>query len=640
MKGVKSYLIRAAVGLCFAAGFLARCANPAAPQGGPRDTLPPRVVAMDPMNFQTRFHSKRVYIEFDEYVKLNDLQKQFIVSPPLERKPSVVTKGRGIQIDIKSELDSATTYRLDFGDAILDNNEGNVLHGFAYVFSTGEHIDSLVMSGQVVDAFKGDSIYNALVLFFDARADSLEHDSVVFKSPVLSIARTDSAGIFIAENLKDMDYRLYALLDDNGNGRYEPGTERIGFQDTVFNPARLPDFQVWYDTAAHRLSATPQVRFRIFSETPVRRQNLSDSKRPKDRRVDLFFTSPYPEILDLVMEGIDTARVIRQANPTGDSLTFWLAQPDETLPDTIRGHVTFMSLDSVGRPASVTKKLSLAKPFTARHAKRNKKEEEKNPFKIKVDAALNLNPERGIPFSFEYPLLRADSAAIVLEKVVEVKIRGQERVRTKDEERRTRKIRVPVHMVPDTADVLKWKFDARWENGQAYELFIPPGTFTNIAGESNDTLKAAFTTFDPDKYGVVFVDVKGADSTRTYIVQLTDVQGNVLQTRAGARPGRYRFNFVPAGEYRIKLIEDMNGNGKWDGGNVVKRIPPERIAVVTESDGRSVISAKAGWEIEITADTQRLFPPGQTGGGREGPILIETLPEKSPAGREIKKQAL
>lgn len=604
MNRIQERLSYFLVALFFAAAFFMRCANPAAPQGGPIDTLPPVVLSIVPENFTINFSSNRITVTFDEYVTLKNLQSQFIVSPPMEKKPAITVRGRTIVIDIKSELDSATTYRFDFGNAIVDNNEGNPLRGFSYVFSTGDVIDSLVMSGQVTDALKGDSVYNALAMFFDAKADSMAYDSTVFKSKMIAVSRTDSAGIFIAENLKDKDYRVYALVDKNGNAFYDPGIDKIGFLDTVFNPLHMPEFRVWFDTAHNHLGASPQIRFRVFEERAVRRQNLSDAKRPLTRKLEFFFASPDPQILSMTLNGIDTAQIIRQTGLYGDTLVYWLKQPAESIPDTIKGEVVIMSLDSLGKPAPVSKNISLAKPFEAAQRNRDRNAPQTNPFEVTVAATSGINPERDIPFTFAYPLLSIDSSRIVLEKVVEpTNGRGS---RADQQGQQTRMVRIPARMVPDSKDVLRWKLTARWENNQKYNLSIPAGVFTNIAGEQNDTLRATFTTFNPDKFGVLVVDVQGNPGNMNYILSLVDKRGGIRETKPFVVSGKYTFNFVEPGEYRFQIIEDMNGNGRWDTGNLVNRIQPERVTHV-QQDGQSLISVRAGWEMELIVDVAKLF---------------------------------
>lgn len=168
---------------------LCRCARQAAPQGGPRDSLPPKVVTMTPAFGTTHFKDKRILIEFDEYVQLEDQQKEFFTSPFMEQKPVLSIRGRSVQIDLKEDLDSNRTYALDFGSSVVDNNEGNPYVGLRYVFSTGGEIDSLLMSGYTVDAQKGDTLGKVFLLFFDAKADSIPaYDSTIVNSKPLSVA--------------------------------------------------------------------------------------------------------------------------------------------------------------------------------------------------------------------------------------------------------------------------------------------------------------------------------------------------------------------------------------------------------------------------------------------------------------------
>ena len=249
----KTWLGIAALTL-FSSAFFWRCANIGAPQGGPKDTIPPKVMGATPAFNTTNFTGTRIYITFDEYVQLKDQQKEFFTSPQLKKTPTLLVKGRGVQIDILDTLKPNTTYALNFGSSVCDNNEGNPLNGFRYVFSTGPEIDSMFMSGYTVDAYKKDSVKKTLIFFYDAadsaflrepflrladplRPDSLPaFDSTVFNVKPDAIARAENNGIFIAQNLKPIDYRVYAIEDTNGNLAYEPGVDKIGFLDGVFNP--------------------------------------------------------------------------------------------------------------------------------------------------------------------------------------------------------------------------------------------------------------------------------------------------------------------------------------------------------------------------------------------------------------------
>ncbi len=174
--GEKKYivnLLRAAVVMLFFSAFFSRCASILSPTGGPKDTLPPVIVAMTPDNFTTMFDANKIYIEFDEYVQIKDQQKEFYTSPAMKKKPTIYTRNRGIVVEIKDTLEENTTYSLNFGSAIRDNNESNPINSMRYVFSTGETIDSMIVSGYTADSYKADSVSKSFIYFFPT--DSLEN---------------------------------------------------------------------------------------------------------------------------------------------------------------------------------------------------------------------------------------------------------------------------------------------------------------------------------------------------------------------------------------------------------------------------------------------------------------------------------
>ncbi|MFR9594100.1 MAG: Ig-like domain-containing protein, partial [Rikenellaceae bacterium] len=190
-----------AVVVLFVSAFFVRCASIMTPEGGPYDTLPPVIVAMNPDNFTTNFTGKKIYVEFDEYVKLQDQSKEFFVSPSMKTKPKLSIKGRGIVITLGDSLLENTTYALNFGTSIQDNNEGNPLYSMRYVFSTGNEIDSMIMTGYAEDSFKSDSVSNAMIFFFinDSIDHTLPYDSVLFNNTPVAIARAEKNGIFLAQ---------------------------------------------------------------------------------------------------------------------------------------------------------------------------------------------------------------------------------------------------------------------------------------------------------------------------------------------------------------------------------------------------------------------------------------------------------
>ena len=623
--------LKACVVLLFGSAFLCHCARQGAPQGGPKDSLPPVVMWAQPAFNTTNFNGKRIYIAFDEYVQLKDQQKEFFTSPAMKNKPTLLVKGRGVQIDITDTLKPNTTYALNFGSSLCDNNEANPLNGFRYVFSTGPEIDSMFMSGYTVDAYTKDSVSKTLLFFYDAadsaflrkpylalndaqRPDSVPaFDSTLFTVKPAFIARAENNGIFIAQNLKPIDYRVYAFEDTNSNFTYEPGVDKVGFLEGVYNPASLPDFLAWFDTTRMYMSAEPQIYLRMFLDKTFQRQNLSSSKRPLQHKVDFYFGAAKPRIDTLVLEGIDSARIIPEHVTRGrDPINLWPTLPSGQLPDTIKGRITYWKHDSINQLQPVTQQLALAWKYVESKEEikeREKQEREKeraeragetytppekpNPFKYDLKAKGDVNPEENISISFDYPIVEMDSARISLIRYGE----GEDRYRVK------------YNLRQDTLDMKRWILSAAWTAGQKYELVIPDSVFLNVAGERNDSIKSDFTIMSPEKFGTLTVNVKGKTEGACYVLQLLNEKNALLQEKKYVRSGVYTFRFVAPGNVKLRIIEDVNANGEWDSGDLLVHRQPEQVEIYVPESGDELIVMKANWDIEITVDMARLFRP-------------------------------
>lgn len=588
----------------FAVGMLSRCANAIQLQGGPKDTIPPQVVAMKPGWGATDFEGKRIYIEFDEYLKMKDQQKEFYTSPFMKTTPVITLKGKGIQIDIKDTLQPNTTYSLNFGGSVTDNNEGNVLHDFRYVFSTGPEVDSMFLTGYTVDGYTSDSVSGAYIYFYEASKYRFvpEYDSLLLLFQPDAVGRAKSNGIFIAQNLKPVDYHVYAVEDRNNNFQYDPGDDRVGFMDSLINPLTMPEIMLWYDSTRKYFVADPQLQMRMFTDKKFKRQYLAKQERPQQNKAVLYFNAPWPEIEALTLDGIEDYNVVRQYSRQRDTVTLWLDVRPADLPDTIRGSITYMKNDSVNNMVPSTEKLSLFwKLFETKKEQRQREKEEKdeeavivNPFKMTIDATTKLNPEKSIPITFEYPLRGIDSTAVSLIRVSED----------------NKRYRVKYNFTQDTLDMLRWTLNAPWAADQKYQLEIPSGVFENIRGEVNDTLKTEFTVIAPEKYATIEVNVKGKTPEHKYIVQVVNQSGKVIQERIHVSDGKYTFRYLdPGSNVRIRVIEDVNGNGRWDDGDLIKRQQPERVEIFSPEPGKEEIPLKEGWELSYDIDMERLFAP-------------------------------
>lgn len=609
---LNKYLLRAAVLLFFGAGLLWRCGHAAMPQGGPKDTLPPVVVSITPYYGTTNFDEKRIFIEFDEYVQLKEQQKEFFVSPRMKRKPTLLIRGKGIQIEIQDTLKENTTYALNFGSSIADNNEGNQLNSFRYVFSTGDEIDSMIMSGYTVDAYKKDSVSKTFIFFYEVWKDSLpDRDSTVFNFEPDVIARAENNGIFIAENLKPIDYRIYAVQDNNGNQTYEPGVDDIGFLDSVYNPASMPAFNVWFDTTRNYMNADPQLYFRLFRDEAFKRQYLAGQSRPIQHQVIFNFGAPYPQIDTLLFEGIPPENIITEyLKPTRDSIAYWIDLPPEQIPDTIKGRIAYLRHDSINQLEPYGQDIRLGwKAFEskqeekAREAREKEREKalaegrepgkEPNPFQVTVEAANPFNPENPVALTFEYPLVRVDTSRISV-------------IRTEEENR----YRVRYTFMQDSMNLRRYILTAPWSEGENYELEIPEGTFVNIARETNDTIVNRFTVMEANKYSTITFDLQGKTPESEYVLELLDQSGGrIIKSVPHAVTGQYVFKYLDPGTYKLRIVEDMNRNREWDRGDLVLRIQPERVEMFLNREGEEELETKSGWEYEYEVNCDVIFAP-------------------------------
>ena len=236
----------------------------------------------------------------------------------------------------------------------------------------------MVLSGYTVDAYKADSVSKSFIYFYiaDSVPEPKEYDSTLFNYKPQVIARAETNGIFLAQNLKPVPYRVYAFQDTNDNQMYEPSIDKVGFLDSLINPALMPDFSVWYDSLRHYVTADPQVFMRMFTDVAFKRQTLQQSERPARHKAMLYFGAAHPEVTGLRFDSIPAERVIWDPQTVGrDTVALWFDVPSASLPDTIKGEITYFKHDTVNRLQEVTEPLKLAWRYI--ESKSEEKEREK-----------------------------------------------------------------------------------------------------------------------------------------------------------------------------------------------------------------------------------------------------------------------
>lgn len=605
----------AGVMLLFAGAFLKSCASIGQLDGGPYDTIPPVVLGVYPNNYATNFKDKRITLDFNEYVQIKEQQKELFTSPAM-KKPTITLRGKSLIVDLKADtLLPNTTYAIEFGAAIADNNEGNPLHGLRYVFSTGDRIDSMIMSGYTEKSETADSLGKTFIYFFEADsvAEPKEWDSTMFNYSPSKIARSQNNGIFIAQNLRPVDYRVYAFNDTNGNQIYEPSVDMVGFLDGVYNPSKMPPFGVWYDSIRRYPSADPQLYFRLFTDKSFVRQSMQDAVRPEQHKILITFAAEKPEIRSIKLNGIDPDSIIYEPSLKGDSLTLWLNMRGENIPDSLKGEMIYMKHDSLRQLQPDTAKLNLN--WRRVESKQQEREREKlEKAKAKAEAngeewtepdtpsqfrilnfknKYDVNPEQHYPLSFATPLTRLDSARV--------------QMLSWGEEGDTIKERIT--FVRDTANMRRWLIKANWDAKRKYSLRLPKDVMFDVAGEGNDSLNSEITVADIDKFAKLNLTIKPRTEGGKYVVQFVDGQNNksIIREIRHLGEGTHTINYIPAGELRMRIIEDINDNGEWDGGNMVERRQSERAEFYKNERDEEIFTTKTGWEFDITLDMSRIF---------------------------------
>lgn len=412
-------------------GFYA-CASTGMPDGGPYDETPPKFVRATPEPNATNNKRKKISIEFDEYIKLDKASEKVIISPPQNEAPEVKVSGHRVLVEFFDTLRENTTYTIDFGDAIVDNNEDNPLGNFAYAFSTGEHIDTMEVSGTVLSADNLEPVKGIQV----GLHKNLE-DSAFVKLPFDRISRTDSRGHFTIRGVAPGKYRIYALMDGNQNYLFDSKTEAVAFLDSLVVPDMRPDVRqdtVWneldtlaYDTIyeVHYTRFLPDnLILRSFKEeNPM--QYLVKSEREQLNRFSLYFSAKadtLPTIKGLDFDEKDA--FIIESNPRNDTIRYWIKDTVMCERDTLTFQMDYLATDTLGQLVPKTdtlrmvnkidkkRRMALAEEAMKKEEKERKKRAKKGDtlkvepkfFAMSVDAPSSLDLNRNIVLKFEEPV--------------------------------------------------------------------------------------------------------------------------------------------------------------------------------------------------------------------------------------------
>lgn len=575
--------------------FSDSCANTTTPpSGGPKDTIPPVITKLYPLpgSINVPRQKTKILIEFNEYVVVKD-PKSLFLSPPLEKSPKHKIKGKGVLINFECDLDSCKTYTLDLTNAIGDNNEGNMFPGFTLVFSTGDRIDSMMVTGIVQDCNTLKPLKGATVMLYKDHADS----ALFLRRPDAAV-KTDEWGFFCLRNIQDTVYRLYAIIDENNNNIYEAETEKVAFFDTLITPVMkvndsLPELQKFdMKDTANCLSRKTEYELNIFREKPTK-QLIVNKERIGERTAYITFMAPYAQIDSIWIKGVPAEKLITQFNIMQDSLEIWVNDPKEQ-PDTFFLNVKYMKTDSLGLLNSYTEEVRLTKPKKSLAAKSSKKDikKEDTTAVFTIEAKPETVEQYGFVLEFKYPLVQEAFDSLTFRYINPKQQEYKEKYKVEQDSLNLRKyvVRPNVEMLP----------------GYEYYLKVPHRKFMDINGFYNDSTEVKVTLPKDDKLStmsLVLTNVKNK-----YIVDLlNEKRDKVIRKYVIDSDTTLPFPYLKAGKYSIRITEDVNKNGVVDTGNLLEHKQPEKVLFYKLIDGTFLIDIPEMTELEQTIDVGEMF---------------------------------
>ncbi|MDE7413151.1 MAG: Ig-like domain-containing protein [Muribaculaceae bacterium] len=559
--------------------LLYSCANIGNPSGGPRDEDPPIFVTADPLPGSVNISKNRMTLTFNELVNVKDAFSKVVVSPVGKSVPKVMSLGRKVTVTFDS-LEANTTYTVDFADAIEDNNESNKLQGFAYTFSTGPELDSLRISGMVLDALTMEPQQEMIVGVTRNLADS-----AFTKLPLLRVAKTDDRGRFTIRGLKEGEYRVYALGDKDNDYKYAnpeediafydftvaPSSERVGAMDTIRNSKTGEIDSIINRTRTRYLPN--DILLRSFN-SQKRSQYLDKYERIDSTR--LFFkmnteAASLPQIDVIGYPGL-MMEAILERNAKNDSLVYWLPRPLVSL-DSIRVEAVYLRTDSTGNLSSRTDTLNFypaPKRGAAKKesAKKNKKEIEQamqdsiKALRLDLSAVTSSSHEvyQPVHLQFATPLRQLNTDAFHLETMVDTVWR---RVGNQ-----------PVVERMDSLSPRDFLINYEWKLGEKYRITADSLAATGIYGQVTGPFTHEFTVKKKDEYCSLKINLSGLDPGIPTFVELLNSSDAVIRTEPVVNNSVW-FRWLAPGKYYARLIEDYNGNGLFDTGDYDQLLQPD-----------------------------------------------------------------
>lgn len=564
--------------------FLASCATPVSPTGGPKDETPPEVLVSVPPNGSVLFSGRQIAITFNEFVQLKELNNQMIISPPPNEMPDALLRRKTLHLTFKESLRPNSTYNIFFGNGIVDLTEGNALQNYTFSFSTGAVLDSLSVEGKVMNAFNLSPVKETFVMLFDSI-----YDSVPYLQRPYYLARTAEDGTFHLRNLRQGKYMLFALGDKNNNYIYDSPTEAIAFYDSLIEPKHLSSGPLSMNTILPNdtLLTTDTLDLTVTDSTfsvldsimvPPEKpfytlhqfteadsvQRLLKPSLLRQNVVSFAFRYPVKNVeLKPLNPGFSEQWQFTGYNNLRDTITLWIPEAGaDTLSVEVRDND--MVLDTLH--------IALKPAVRARTGRQATVVIEQNfSFKNSL-SSLKIKPTRPLLLTFKDPIASIDTSKLILLRdtvVVFPQIRFIDSLHT------------------------QLSISYPWKEEHKYRLTVNDSTFVDIFGKGNDSTALVFTPYKESETGLIQLKVTLPANNIPYLIQLLGDKQVVIEQRTIKNDTTLVFNYLLPKVYSFKVIYDRNRNGRWDSGNYLRKIQPEKVAYFNKT-----FEVRANWTME------------------------------------------
>lgn len=622
----------------------AACASLGQPDGGMYDETPPKVLSSSPALNSTQVKGKNISILFDEYIKLDKPNEKVMVSPPQLEPANIRAEGKRVKVTLYDTLQENTTYTIDFGDAIEDNNEGNPMGFYTFSFSTGGSIDTMEIAGTILNAEDLEPVKGINVGLYPA--DSTFSDTLLRTKPFLRIARTNGEGKFIIKGVRHGAYRVMALEDKDGDLKFSQKSERIAFDTILYSTSSGPDVRmdtIWRDSTHYdSICVVPYTHYypddvvlRAFLEDG-QDQHLLKHERPEPDFFRLYFTAPADSLPRIKGKNFDERCLVAQPSLHNDTITYWVTDTIYThQQDTLSFDLTFLETDSTGNLSPHTEELDLVAKLShkkreaerqklindwekqrAKQIKRAKKPlpYEENPYlSTPLDIALkpsgSINPNQNVVVTAPEPLLRVDTSHV--------------RFYVK---RDTNWVREKCLFLPDKRDLSTYMLYAEWEPKQTYRFEADSAAFVSVLGKVSPKIKKEIPVRPEEEFGSIFIHAIAPDTG--IVVQLISRNGKVEAQQRADSKGRADFFYMRPSNYYLRCFIDRNGNNKWDTGNYDEALQPEEVFYFPKP-----LVLRAQWDLEQEWDIRSIVLTEQK--PRE---LIKQKADKKKSVKERNKE--